>query len=218
MKKKTLPILITLIIIYFVLKYLIPFGNYVIYPINLLVTFMHEFGHAFFALITGGSIVSLEVNSDGSGLLTSSGGWRFLVLMGGYIGSAIFGNILLRIGLQDKKNISEKILYLLSGLIVFVAIFWFSGIVSTLILFVLALGLAGLAKYTNYDKIILQFLGVASLLFIIEDFNVGPSSDLSKFTEIFIIIPQSGWMIIWLILVLMITFFNLKTIFNKKIQ
>ncbi len=216
MKNKTLPILVALVAIYFLLKNIIPFGGYVIYPINLLVTFMHEFGHAFFALLTGGSVLEIEVNRDGSGLATTSGGMRAFVLIWGYIWSALFGNLLLRIGLQDKGNVSEKVLYWLAGLLIVTGIIWFSSIISFIILVILAGILIALAKYTSYDKIIFQFLWVASVLFIIEDFNVWPSSDLSKFSEIFVFIPQSVWMIIWLIIVLIITGLNLKSIYSKK--
>ena len=216
MKNTTLPILIWLIFLYFLLKYIIPFWEYVIYPINLLVTFMHEFWHAFFALITGWNVLELQVNSDGSWLATTSGWWRSFTLMWWYIWSALFWNILLRIWLQDRDNRSEKILYTLSGLLLIVWIFWFSSILSFVILLILAGILIALAKYTSYDTIILQFLWVASVLFIIEDFNGWPSSDLSKFSEIFIIIPQSVWMIIWLIIVIIISWLNIKTILSKK--
>ena len=216
MNHKTLPVLLVLTMLYFSVKYFLPFGSYIIYPINLLVTYMHEFGHAFFALLTGGNVLEIEVKSDGSGLATTSGGWRSIILMGGYIGSALFGNILLRIWLQDKKNISEKILYLFAGLLILTAVFWFSSIISFVILLLLAGVLIVLAKYSSYDKVILQFIGVASILFIIEDFNVWPSSDLSKFSEIFVIIPQSVWMIIWLLVVLLMTGFNLLSIFSKR--
>jgi len=216
MKDKSLSILVTLIIIYFLLKYIIPFWDTIIYPINLFVTFLHEFWHALFALLTGWSVLEVEVNSDGSGLATTSGWWRSFVLMGGYIGSAIFGNILLRIWLKDTKNLSERILYALAVIMILVWIIWFSSIISFVILVILSAILAFLAKYTSYDKIILQFLGVASVLFIIEDFNVGPSSDLSKFSDIFVVIPEAIWMIVWLIVVLVITGLNLRSIFAKK--
>ena len=215
MKNKNIQILIALVVVYFLLKYLIPFGNYVIYPINLLVTFMHEFWHAFFALLSWWSVHHLEVNTDGSWLATTAGWMRSFILIWWYIWSALFGNLLLRIGLQDKGNTSEKVLYTLAWLMIIVSLIWFSWIVSTLIMIALSAIIILLAKFTNYDKIILQFLWVASILFIIEDFNVWPSSDLSKFTEIFIIIPQFVWMIVWLIIVLLITALNIRHIFKK---
>jgi hypothetical protein len=53
------------------------------------------------------------------------------------------------------------------------------------------------------------------LLHIIEDFNVWPSSDIKKFGDIFIIIPDFLWMIIWLSIVLIITGWNIKNIIKK---
>jgi hypothetical protein len=189
----------------------IPYWDKIVYPINLIVTFLHEFGHSFFALITGWSVDSVQINSNWSWLATTSWGIRSLVLMWWYIGSAIFWNILLYLGFK-KQKFSQAIIYLFSFLMIFVAIFWFSSIISSIILFLLAFWLFALAKYTNYDSLILQFLGISSIIYIIEDFNVWPSSDLAKFSTF---LPASVWMVIWLLIVLAITGYNLKLIFKK---
>jgi hypothetical protein len=210
--KNKITTLIVLVIIYFLLKYFIPFGNYIVYPINLLVTFMHEFGHSFFAIITWGDVISIQINSNWSWFAKTSWWIRDIVVSWGYLGSAIFWNLLLYIWFK-KEKLSQNILYFISALIIFVAIFWFNSIFSSIILFILAWGLFALAKYTKYDSLALQFLWVSSILFIIEDFNVWPSSDLSKFSGI---LPSSVWMIIWLILVIAMTLWNLKIIFKKK--
>jgi len=207
-------ILVVLIIVYFLFKYTIPYWNYVIYPINLFVTFLHEFWHSLFAIVTGWGVLKLEVNSDGSGLATTSWWIRAFIVMWWYIGSAIFWNILLYIWFKSKK-ISSSVLYILSWLMVFASIFWFSDFANFLILLILAWILWLLAYKTDYDQLILQFLWVTSILYIIEDFDWWPSSDLANFSEIFIIIPQVIWMYIWLIIVILITGFNLKLIFKK---
>jgi len=82
-----------------------------------------------------------------------------------------------------------------------------------LILILLALWLFFIAKKTKYDSIILQALGVFSILYIIQDFAVWPSSDLAKFSHI---VPSFIWMIIWLILVVAITYYNFYLIFKKQ--
>jgi len=212
--KKNIAILVILIVIYLLLKHIIPYGNYIIYPINLLVTFLHEFGHSFGALITGGWVDSVQINSDWSWYAITRGGVSAIVLMGWYIWSAIFWNILLYIWTK-KEKISEMVIYVLALLMIFTWIFWFNSILSSIILFLIAWLIIFLAKKTNYDSLILQFLWITSILYIIEDFNVWPSSDISKFSDIFIIIPEFIWMIIWLALVLFITFINLKIIFKK---
>ena len=209
--KNNLWILVILVILYFLLKYFIPYGNYVLYPVNLLVTFLHEFGHAFFALVTGGSVKWIQINSDGSWYTITAGGIRNLVLMWGYIWSAIFWNILLYIWFK-KPKLAENIIYFLAWLLVFVAIFWFNSLFSSLILILLAFVLFFLAKKTKYDAVVLQALGLFSILYIIEDFNVWPSSDLASFSTI---IPSWIWMWIWLMIVILITWYNLKLIFKK---
>ena len=210
-KKNKIAVLLILIIIYFLLKYYIPYWWYIIYPINLLVTFLHEFWHAFFALITWWSVLWLVVNSDWSWVTTTSWGVRDLVVSWWYLGSALFGNILLYIWIKKQKY-SEKILYFLSLLMVFVSIFWFNWIASSLIILALASWIFILARYSKYDSLILQFLGVSSILFIIEDFNVWPSSDLAHFSGI---LPVSVWMVVWLIIVVLISLYNLKLILKK---
>ncbi len=219
---KNLWILWFFVLLYIALKHYIPYWNYIVYPINLLVTFLHEFWHAFFALITGWSVHWLVVNSNWSWVTTTSGWIRDLVAAWWYLGSAIFGNILLYIWFKSASpsssferrgtNLSQIIIYFLSALMVFVAIFWFNWIISSLLILALAWGLFTLAKYSKYDSLILQFLGVSSIIYIIEDFNVWPSSDLAKFSWI---LPQTLWMYVWLIIVIIITWWNLRLIFKK---
>ena len=209
--KNKITILIVLVIIYFLLKNVIPYWNYIVYPINILVTFLHEFWHAFFALVTGWEVKWIEINSDGSWFAITAWWIRDFVVAGWYIWSAIFWNILLYIWFK-KEKISQNIIYFLSILMIFVAIFWFNSIFSSLILFSLSWLLFALAKYRKYDSLILQFLGVSSIIYILQDFSVWPSSDLEKFSGI---LPVSVWMIIWLILVIVITWYNLRLIFKK---
>lgn len=217
MKHKKELILWFLVLLYILLKHFIPGGNYIIYPINLIVTFLHEFGHSFFAFITWWSIKSIQINSDWSGYAVTSWWIRSIVLMWWYIWSAIFWNILLYIWYKKEKY-SQKIIYLLSALMLITWIFLFNSLFSSIILFIISALLFFIAKKTKFDSVILQFLWVASILFIIEDFNVWPSSDLSKFSDIFIIVPTFLWMYIWLIIVIIITFYNLKFILKKQIK
>jgi len=46
----------------------IPYADYLVYPIRLFVTFIHESSHAIIALLTGGSVQSLTIAVDGSGV------------------------------------------------------------------------------------------------------------------------------------------------------
>lgn len=207
------------LVAYLGIKYLIPNGNTILYPINLFVTFLHEFGHAAGALITGGKVASIQVNHDGSGLCYTAGGNRAIILMGGYIGSAIFGNMLLFIGTKYPK-MAKFTLVLLAIAMIFTSIFWYDQMFTTGLLLAFSIIFIALAWLTDFSGDILMFLGLASIIHIIEDFNVGPTSDLQKYAEIFVVIPMNVWMYIWLIIVIILFLINIRWIlkgaFNEK--
>lgn len=86
----------------------IPYGAYVVYPIRLFVTFIHESSHALIAVLTGGSVQSLTIAADGSGLTYSApagfmGG--LLTSSAGYIGTTVFGVLMLFL---IRKNFSPN--------------------------------------------------------------------------------------------------------------
>jgi hypothetical protein len=99
MKNNTLLRILIVLFLYLGIKFFGgEYGRMILYPITLLVTFLHEFGHALGALITGGEVMSIQINPDGSGVTMTRGGSRAVILMGGYIGSAILGNLLFYLG------------------------------------------------------------------------------------------------------------------------
>ena len=186
-------------------------GKTILYPIHLLVTFLHELGHALGALITGGSVLALQVNEDGSGWTKTQGGNLGIILMGGYLGSALLGNILFYIGANGGK-IAKGTLFVLMGFMVFAGIIWFNSFWTTGFLLAFSVVLYFLTTRTNFHREILMFLGLATLLYIIQDFNVGPRSDLEKYAELLVFIPVNVWMYIWLGIVIVLTSLNIYAI------
>ncbi len=80
----------------FVLAFVLwQFNPVVVYPLRLFVTFIHELGHGVATLITGGEFLRFEVHENGAGLAYSRGGMRPIIISAGYIGTAIFGAVLL---------------------------------------------------------------------------------------------------------------------------
>jgi hypothetical protein len=59
------------------------------------VTLVHESSHALAALATGGSVESITISPDTSGLTLTRGGSRLLTLCAGYTGATLFGAVLL---------------------------------------------------------------------------------------------------------------------------
>lgn len=208
MQKKLLIVIITAIL-YWIIKNYVPYGGYILYPVTLLVTFFHETGHAFFALLTGGMVDGIQINSDGSGYARIAGGWSLLVLPGGYIGSALWGNLLLYMALYKEKG-NRLLIYFMMAILLASAIIWFNSIGTSLLL----IGFAALLFWISRQKKsiisnVLIILGTTSLIYIIMDFNGGPSSDLARFTALIPILPAFIWAIVWLGAVLTLTYFIL---------
>lgn len=83
----------------------VPVLSEVLYPIRLFATFVHEFGHAFVATATGGSVLDLQINPDGSGLTETSGGWGLLIASGGYLSTSLAGALVLMTPLRYTRTV-----------------------------------------------------------------------------------------------------------------
>ncbi|HMX39016.1 MAG TPA: M50 family metallopeptidase [Saprospiraceae bacterium] len=192
--------LIVMVFIYAVLKFLGgSFGQLALYPVTLLVTFLHEFGHALGGLLTGGEVLELRISPDGSGHTLTRGGNAAIILMGGYLGSAVLGNLLFYIGAR-RRSWAQSTLMVVAVLMVLTGILWFESFKSSLILFGFAGLLYFIAMKTDWEQDVLMFLGLAAVLYIIQDFRVGPQSDLAHYERVVGIFPAQVWMYIWLLL------------------
>lgn len=72
----------------------IPALDFIVYPLRLFVTFVHEMAHSLAAILTGGEVRGFIVSPDGSGLAITAGGDRALIISAGYLGAALFGSLL----------------------------------------------------------------------------------------------------------------------------
>ena len=190
------------------------FGQFILYPVTLLVTFLHELGHALGALLTGGTVEALQINADGSGYTATRGGNQAVVLMGGYLGSAVLGNVMFRIGARHS-SLTHHTLMVLGGMMILAGLLWFESFTSTALLWGFGLCLCFIALKTRWDGDVLMFLGLAAVLYIIEDFDVGPQSDLAMYEQVFGIFPSQILMYVWLGLVGVLFLWNLNEIFKR---
>ncbi len=161
----------------------IPFADYLVYPIRLFVTFIHEGSHALVSLFTGSSVESLTVSTDGSGMVYSLPSNTFAALLissAGYLGTTAYGTLLL---VLIRRAYSARIVLTASagfvGLMTlffgFLAPVWniFSAQVSLgSVAFtvvsgaILTVGLLAIAKYASpkVARFALSFLAVQCLL------------------------------------------------------
>ncbi len=164
-------------------KYFFPSLSYLVYPLQLFATFIHEGSHVLATVLTGNSVQSLTVSPDTSGVVWSeSSGWfsQLMISSAGYLGTTAFGTLLL---VWMRYNFSSrKALYFASGFIGLMTVvfgllmpIWnvfslkvtmlsiiftvFSGVILTAGLF--ALARFGTLKWVNFG---LAFLAVQCLL------------------------------------------------------
>jgi hypothetical protein len=91
-----------------------PYGMIITYPMNVFVTFIHEGCHALMVILTGGTVSGIGVNPDTSGVTPFRGGIPLLAIPAGYIGSTVFGALLIRL---MQKGVPSKALLMATGII-----------------------------------------------------------------------------------------------------
>jgi Peptidase M50B-like len=207
-------------------------ASYLVYPLQLFATFVHEGSHVLAAVLTGSHVESLTVSPDASGVVWSApSGWfsSLLISSAGYLGTTAFGTLLLvwmrygfssRIGLY-ASSVFVGIMTLVFGLItpiwnVFSTKATLGSVAFTVISgAILAAGLFAIAKYATmkWVNFALSFLAVQCLLnaiFSLKDlFFISTMSDAQTDAANMATatgIPSIMWVFIWIgISILMIS-------------
>ncbi|MEZ5421954.1 MAG: M50 family metallopeptidase [Pyrinomonadaceae bacterium] len=222
-----------------IVLWFVPYAEYLVYPFRLFVTLIHESGHALVAFITGGSVQSLTIAADGSGLVYSSSGsllGQIFASSAGYVGTMLFGVFLLYL---IRKNVSPNRILFGSGVFILVITVAF-GVLSPVFnflslqvgfgsvaftVFVAALitaALFALSKFANERtaRWITGFLAVQCLLNAISDLKtvlfinapvVGADmqNDASNMANA-TGIPAFLWVIVWIVISLGLLFIGFR--------
>jgi|GEM_PF-605267 hypothetical protein len=114
-----------LILIVSLICWKMPFANIFLYPFKLFVTTVHEACHALVARLTGGNVQMISIAPDESGLTLSAGGIRPLISMAGYLGTAMFGGMLIWWGKRPAD--ARFILQMIGTVILALTVFYGGG-------------------------------------------------------------------------------------------
>ncbi|MGR3794270.1 M50 family metallopeptidase [Vannielia sp. SX4] len=138
----------------------------VVYPLRILVIFLHELSHGLAGLLTGGSIVEMSVDPREGGHALIRGGNRFVTLSAGYLGSLLFGALALVAAL--RTNADRAILAGFGALLLLVAALWIRTPFA--LLFCLATGavMLGVARFLPHQAadLVLRVIGLTSLIYV----------------------------------------------------
>ncbi len=203
-------------------SWFIPLIGYLVYPLQLFATFIHEGSHVLAILLTGNSVQSLTVSPDGSGAVWSQGsGWlsQLFISSAGYLGTTAFGAALLawiRFGWSSRSAlyfsagfvaVMTVVFGIFAPVINFLATVSFASVAFTVFSgAIIALGLAAISRYASprWANFALAFLAVQCLLnaifslfdlFFIAAFTNGHSDAANMASASGL--PQVVWVIIW---------------------
>jgi hypothetical protein len=145
--------------------YFIPFGYLLLAPILFYNTIIHEISHAIAALVTGGQVKYILINSDTSGMAVVSGGWMLFIASAGYLGAALFGALC--IVFSKTADSARIVLMAQAALLTLCLLIWIRGDaigIAVTILWIVALAMAGWFTKGNFSVFLAQFLGVQQCL------------------------------------------------------
>jgi hypothetical protein len=202
----------------------IPYAEILTYPFRVFVTFIHEGGHAIAALLTGNSVASLSVATDGSGLTEtySAGGGllsRLFISSAGYIGAIAYGTLLLFL---IRRAVAARVVLIGTAVYIFALTLFFglvnpiwnlsglSGIPFTLVAgIVIAGALFAIARFANarVASFFVSFLAVQcvlnaltdlkTVLFLSSPWGAGVPNDAQNMANA-TGIPSFFWAVIWI--------------------
>ena len=144
-------------------------NTFVLFPIKIIVVFLHEASHAIAALITGGRVMRLNINFNLGGYCEITGGNPFLIGSAGYLGSFIFGSLFFYSAYSKKYG--KIIIILISLIIILIAVNLVQdfGIQLLAILFPILLLLSNQYLPSTFNSYLLKSLGIISCIYVVYD-------------------------------------------------
>ena len=149
--------------------FVVLFDSPLVYPFRLFVVFLHEVSHGIAAVATGGAIVSIAISPDEGGVCLTRGGWPFVILNAGYLGSLLFGALFLLLG--GKRRVAASVVGTIGVFTLLAALLyvrsWF-GFVYCLVMG-LALIIVSLWLPAGVSEVVLAAIGAMSMLYAVAD-------------------------------------------------
>lgn len=184
-------------------------NTWVVYPVRILVTFLHEISHGLAAVLTGGRISHITIETNGSGICWTQGGWRPFVISAGYLGSMFWGNLILL--LASRTRLDKLISFTLGAGLVVMCLFyvrtWFGFGFG--VLMGCALMASGLWLKESINDLILMFIGSVSCLYSLFDIKVlwqvrgAVENDAVSFSKEVLPLPPAVWVTTWCLLAIL---------------
>lgn len=179
-------------------------------PFKWLESYFHEISHGLAALLTGGSIVKIQLFPNGAGLCTTRGGSAFFISLMGYGGAILWGSLIFYLA-SSHQRVAQVFSVLLVVLLASSILLWVRDLLTLFIVLILLALVFAQIKY-SYHKYLQKLLQVTGLLVLINSLmsplylldgqSRGDGAALADLTYI----PEIIWVVIWFFAALFATY------------
>ncbi|AWB58106.1 M50 family metallopeptidase [Colwellia sp. Arc7-D] len=179
-------------------------------PFKWLESYFHEISHGLAALITGGSIVKIQLFPNGAGLCTTRGGSAFFISLMGYGGAILWGSLIFYLA-SSHQRVAQVFSVLLVVLLASSILLWVRDLLTLFIVLILLALVFAQIKYSSHKYLqkLLQVTGLLVLinslmspLYLLDGQSRGDGAALADLTYI----PEIIWVVIWFFAALFATY------------
>jgi hypothetical protein len=186
---------------------LTPWSHAVLYPFTLFTTWAHECSHGLATVLVGGSVNSIMIEPDTSGLTQSlipSGRIaRGVVASSGYLGASVVGCLLMAATRAEKR--ARAILWAVGGFMLVTLVVWMRNVFGVVVVLAWGATLVTLARKGSgtASRFVLSLLAIQVALNSVYDIRVlflagaGPS-DAETMARLSLL-PAWLWASVWML-------------------
>jgi hypothetical protein len=187
---------------------LTPWGTVPLYPFKLFTTWAHECGHALMTLLVGGSVSSIMIEPDTSGvtrsLVPAGRIARGLVASSGYLGASVVGCLLMAATRVERR--ARAIVWAVGALMLFTLVIWMRNFFGVVVVLAWGAALTTLARTASghVSRFVLSLLAIQVALDSVYDIRIlfhvgGGHSDAETMAGLFLL-PAWLWAGAWMII------------------
>jgi hypothetical protein len=191
-----------LVIIVLLALSIIFWNSMVLTPVKLFVVVLHELSHALTALLTGGSVERITIDARIGGMAVTRGGWPWLVVTSGYLGSMLLGGAVFLFSL--RRGSAVTVAAVVGAALLLIAVFFVRNAFGLIFTLLSGGALLAAARWLpdRWLSLTVQYLGAMSCLYALVDVKEDLLTLEHRVTDASILADMTGvpaivWGVLW---------------------